>query len=130
MFWNTLPSQCKSLPIAVKIVSSGGFSSLGLVVDPWFAGNDLGSPERPQQAHLFSKGSTADALSDKASVLDLVGMRAGEPTGRAIARSVDLAQHVEQCGYQHSISGLACSATPALRTSHPGAFIRHLTFRP
>jgi luciferase family oxidoreductase group 1 len=55
------------------------------------------------------------------SVLDLVGMRSGEPAGSAIARSVDLAQHVEQWGYQrywlaehHSIAGLACSATPVL----------------
>ena len=55
------------------------------------------------------------------SVLDLVGMRAGEPAGSAIARSVDLAQHVEQLGYKrywlaehHSITGLACSATPVL----------------
>src|SRR3984893_14599965 len=55
------------------------------------------------------------------SVLDLVGMRAGESAGSAIARSVDLAQHVEQSGYKrywlaehHSISGLACSATPVL----------------
>ena len=55
------------------------------------------------------------------SVLDLVGMRAGESAGSAIARSVDLAQHVEQLGYRrywlaehHSISGLACSATPVL----------------
>src|SRR5580693_8687816 len=55
------------------------------------------------------------------SVLDLVGMRAGEPAGSAIARSVDLAQHVEQWGYRrywlaehHSIPGLACSATPVL----------------
>jgi luciferase family oxidoreductase group 1 len=55
------------------------------------------------------------------SVLDLVGMRAGEPAGSAIARSVDLAQHVERWGYQrywlaehHSIAGLACSATPVL----------------
>jgi luciferase family oxidoreductase group 1 len=55
------------------------------------------------------------------SVLDLVGMRTGESAGSAIARSVDLAQHVEQWGYQrywlaehHSISGLACSATPVL----------------
>ena len=55
------------------------------------------------------------------SVLDLVGMRAGEPAGSAIARSVNLAQHVEQLGYKrywlaehHSISGLACSATPVL----------------
>jgi luciferase family oxidoreductase group 1 len=55
------------------------------------------------------------------SVLDLVGMRAGEPAGSAIARSVDLAQGVEQLGYRrywlaehHSISGLACSATAVL----------------
>jgi luciferase family oxidoreductase group 1 len=55
------------------------------------------------------------------SVLDLVGMRAGEPAGSAIARSVNLAQHVEQWGYRrywlaehHSIPGLACSATPVL----------------
>jgi luciferase family oxidoreductase group 1 len=55
------------------------------------------------------------------SVLDLVGMRAGEPAGSAIARSVDLAQHVEKLGYKrywlaehHAISGLACSATSVL----------------
>src|SRR6202790_662712 len=55
------------------------------------------------------------------SVLDLVGMRAGEPVGSAIARSVELAQHVEQLGYlryllaeHHSIAGLACSATAVL----------------
>ena len=55
------------------------------------------------------------------SVLDLVGMRAGESAGSAIGRSVDLARQVEQLGYKrywlaehHSISGLACSATPVL----------------
>jgi luciferase family oxidoreductase group 1 len=55
------------------------------------------------------------------SVLDLVGMRPDEPAGSAIARSVNLAQHVERLGYKrywlaehHSISGLACSATPVL----------------
>src|SRR5580700_7783998 len=55
------------------------------------------------------------------SVLDLVGMRPGEPAGSASARSVELAQHVERLGYQrywlaehHSIAGLACSATPVL----------------
>jgi luciferase family oxidoreductase group 1 len=62
-------------------------------------------------------------MSDKLaiSVLDLVGMRRGESAGSAIARSVDLAQHVERLGYKrywlaehHSISGLACSATPVL----------------
>ena len=48
-------------------------------------------------------------------------MRAGESAGSAIARSVDLAQYVERLGYKrywlaehHSISGLACSATPVL----------------
>jgi luciferase family oxidoreductase group 1 len=55
------------------------------------------------------------------SVLDLVGLRAGESAGSAIARSVDLARAVEQLGYKrywlaehHSIAGLACSATPVL----------------
>ena len=55
------------------------------------------------------------------SVLDLVGMRAGESAGSAIARSVNLAQQVDQWGYKrywlaehHSIPGLACSATPVL----------------
>jgi len=55
------------------------------------------------------------------SVLDLVGLRKGESAGSAIARSVNLAQHVERLGYKrfwlaehHSIEGLACSATPVL----------------
>jgi luciferase family oxidoreductase group 1 len=55
------------------------------------------------------------------SVLDLVGLRAGESAGSAIARSVDLAQHVEKWGFKrywlaehHSIAGLACSATSVL----------------
>jgi luciferase family oxidoreductase group 1 len=55
------------------------------------------------------------------SVLDLVGMRTAEGPGSAIARSVDLARHVERLGYtrfwlaeHHSIEGLACSATPVL----------------
>ena len=48
-------------------------------------------------------------------------MRPGEPAGSAIARSVDLAQHVECLAYKrywlaehHSIAGLACSATSVL----------------
>jgi len=55
------------------------------------------------------------------SVLDLVGLRAGESAGSAIARSVDLARSAEQFGYtrywlaeHHSIAGLACSATAVL----------------
>ncbi len=48
-------------------------------------------------------------------------MRPGESAGSAIARSVELARHVERLGYQrywlaehHSIEGLACSATSVL----------------
>jgi luciferase family oxidoreductase group 1 len=55
------------------------------------------------------------------SVLDLVGMRPDESAGSAIARSVALARHAEELGYQrywlaehHSIAGLACSATAVL----------------
>ena len=55
------------------------------------------------------------------SVLDLVGTRPNESAGSAIARSVDLAQHVERFGYKrfwlaehHAIQGLACSATSVL----------------
>ena len=55
------------------------------------------------------------------SVLDLIPTRVGETSSRAIARSVELAQHVEQLGYKrywvaehHSIQGLVCSATPVL----------------
>ena len=55
------------------------------------------------------------------SVSDLVAMRANEGPGSAIARSVELARHVEQLGYRrywlaehHSIAGLACSATSVL----------------
>jgi luciferase family oxidoreductase group 1 len=48
-------------------------------------------------------------------------MRPGEPAGSAIARSVDLARHVESWGYRrywlaehHSIAGVASSATSVL----------------
>ncbi len=63
----------------------------------------------------------ATSIELAVSVLDLVSMRTGESPGDAIARSVNLAQHVEQLGYKrywlaehHSIPGLACSATPVL----------------
>jgi luciferase family oxidoreductase group 1 len=66
-------------------------------------------------------------MSLPVSVLDLVGMHTGESAGTAIARSVDLAQHVEKWGYRrfwlaehHSIEGLACSAT-ALLIEHVAA---------
>src|SRR5258708_720589 len=56
-------------------------------------------------------------MSLPVSVLDLVGMRTGEPAGSAIARSVDLARHTEEWGHRrywlaehHSIPRLACSA--------------------
>src|SRR5258705_1739578 len=55
------------------------------------------------------------------SFLDLVGIHPGESAGSAIARSVDLARHVEHLGYtrfwlaeHHSIEGLAFSATAVL----------------
>src|SRR5580692_4238803 len=60
-------------------------------------------------------------MSLPVSVLDLVGMRPDESASSAIARTVDLAEHVERWGYRrfwlaehHSIEGLACSATPVL----------------
>jgi luciferase family oxidoreductase group 1 len=63
----------------------------------------------------------ATAQSLPISVLDLVPTRPGEPAGRAIARSVELARYVEQLGYKrywvaehHAIQGLSCSATPVL----------------
>jgi luciferase family oxidoreductase group 1 len=74
------------------------------------------SHRRPVVAHLICMSHELAI-----SVLDLVGMGTGEPAGSAIARSVDLAQHVEKWGYKrfwlaehHSISGLACSATAVL----------------
>jgi len=55
------------------------------------------------------------------SVLDLVGTHTDDSPASAIARSVDLARHVEALGYKrfwlaehHSIQGLACSATSVL----------------
>jgi len=64
-------------------------------------------------------GQTGGGLA--VSVLDLVAMRAGEPAGTAIARTVELARQVEQWDYRrywlaehHSIAGLACSATAVL----------------
>ena len=77
----------------------------------------------PQSLGLTRKATTvqASAQSLPISVLDLVPTRPGEPAGRAIARSVELARHVEQLGYKrywvaehHAIQGLACSATPVL----------------
>ena len=55
------------------------------------------------------------------SVLDLVGMHPDGGPGAAIARSVDLAQHVEAWGYKrfwlaehHAIGGIASAATAVL----------------
>jgi len=77
----------------------------------------------PHSLGLTRKTTTAQATAQslRISVLDLVPTRPGEPAGRAIARSVELARHVEQLGYRrywvaehHTIQGLACSATPVL----------------
>jgi len=77
----------------------------------------------PHSLDLTCKTTTVQATAQSlaVSVLDLVAMRAGEPPGNAIARSVELARHVEQLGYKrywvaehHAIQGLACSATPVL----------------
>jgi luciferase family oxidoreductase group 1 len=77
----------------------------------------------PHGIDLTCKATTlrATAQSLAVSVLDLVATRAGEAPGSAIARSVELARHVEQLGYKrywvaehHAIQGLACSATPVL----------------
>jgi alkanesulfonate monooxygenase SsuD/methylene tetrahydromethanopterin reductase-like flavin-dependent oxidoreductase (luciferase family) len=53
------------------------------------------------------------------SVLDLVGLRSGEPAGSAIARSVDLARHVEGLGYKRywlaeQSQQIVCLATAVL----------------
>src|SRR5713226_6999994 len=77
----------------------------------------------PHSLGLTRKTTTVQATAQSLpiSVLDLVPTRPGEPAGRAIARSVELARHVEQLGYKrywvaehHAIQGLACSATPVL----------------
>ena len=77
----------------------------------------------PHSLGLTRKTTTAQATAQSLpiSVLDLVPTRPGEAAGRAIARSVELARHVEQLGYKrywvaehHAIQGLACSATPVL----------------
>jgi hypothetical protein len=75
----------------------------------------------PHSLDLTRKTTTVQATAQSLpiSVLDLVPTRAGEPARSAIARSVELARHVERLGYKrywvaehHAIQGLACSATP------------------
>jgi hypothetical protein len=77
----------------------------------------------PHSLGLTRKTTTVQATAQSLpiSVLDLVPTRPGEPGGGAIARSVDLARHVERLGYRrywvaehHAIQGLVCSATPVL----------------
>src|SRR5258708_19717516 len=70
---------------------------------------------------VFMSRTQAGRQSLPISVLDLIASRAGESASSAIARSVELARHVEQLGYkrywgaeQHSIHGLACLAKPWL----------------
>jgi len=74
-----------------------------------------------EHAEVITSSSQATSQSLPISVLDLIPSRAGEPASSAIARSVELARHVEQLGYKrywvaehHSIQGLVCSATPVL----------------
>jgi luciferase family oxidoreductase group 1 len=84
-----------------------------------------------QQAGMKSE-SKKSAGGLAVSVLDLVGMRAGEPAGSAIARTVELARHTEKLGYtrywlaeHHSIAGLACSATAVL-IGHVAGATQHI----
>src|SRR5258708_35546207 len=72
----------------------------------------------PHSLGLTRKTTTVQATAQSLpiSALDLVPTRPGEAAGRAIARSVELARHVEQLGYKrywvaehHAIQGLACS---------------------
>ena len=58
----------------------------------------------PHNLDLTGKTTTlqATAQSLAVSVLDLVATRAGEPAGSAIARSVELARHVEQRASVHA----------------------------
>jgi luciferase family oxidoreductase group 1 len=83
----------------------------------------------PSSLRLASKTTTVQTIRQSLaiSVLDLVATRAGEPAASAIARSIELARHVEQLGYKrywvaehYSIQGLACSATP-VRIGHIAA---------
>src|SRR5246127_5976944 len=77
----------------------------------------------PHSLGLTRKTTTVQATAQSLpiSVLDLVPTRSGEPAGGAIARSVELARHVERLGYKrywllekHAIQGVACSSTPAV----------------
>jgi Luciferase-like monooxygenase len=84
-----------------------------------------GLETRPVTADASTESAVPRSQATRQSlpvlVLELVATRAGEPAGSAIAQTVELARHVEQLGYkrywvaeQHSIQGLACSATPVL----------------
>jgi hypothetical protein len=52
--------------------------------------------------------------------MDLVGMRAGEDAGGAIARSVNLARHVERCGHRMPTTISAPLLTAYLPTMRVG----------
>jgi hypothetical protein len=56
----------------------------------------------PHGLDLTCKRTTLQATAEslEVSVLVLVATRAGEPAGTAIARSVELARHVEQLGHK------------------------------
>jgi hypothetical protein len=103
-------------------VVTGGYAGIEFEIPRALA--DAGDEVvEPSSLRLTCESTTVQATRQSlaVSVLDLVAMRAGEPATSAIARSVELARHVEQLGYKrywvaehHSIQGLACSATPVL----------------
>ena len=56
----------------------------------------------PHSLGLTGKTTAVQATTQSiaVSVLDLIATRAGEPTGSAIAKSVELARYAEQLGYR------------------------------
>jgi luciferase family oxidoreductase group 1 len=93
------------------------------IVDTRVLGDAGAEMVAPHSLGLTCKTTAVQATTQSlaVSVLDLIATRAGELTGSAIAKSVELARYAEQLGYRrywvaehHSIQGLACSATPVL----------------
>ena len=71
------------------------------IVDTRVPGDAGAEMVAPHPLGFTCKTTTAQATAQSlaVSVLDLVATRAGEPAGTAIGRSVELARHVEQLGY-------------------------------
>lgn len=119
-------------------VATGGYAGIRLetTCTPADAGTEVVGP---RSLRLTCKSTTVQTTRQSlaVSVLDLITTRAGEPAGSAIARSVELAQHVEQLGYKrywvaehHAIQGLAWSATPVLigHKARPAASLHDRSF--